>query len=489
MCVVGLCVFAFITTAHGRNLKGTKAQRHKGAETHESDPRMQKKETPKSKKKAETKKKSEQAIEWRNRKIKTLRVRVSELEHHPHNPKIHPDKQKEILTASLQEIGVVDDLKAYYSERNGGKLTLWDGHARSSLDPNVEWDVDIYDLTDNEADILVASFDQIGWQARLEKEKVETLLQSIQTDSAALQSFLEQQASNVGVDILRPARVEGGGGDAFDPEDCDVDEANPITQTGDLYLIESSDGRVHKLLCGDSTSAADVSRLMGDERAILFATDPPYLVDYDGTNHPQAWNDKESTSGKDWSDKYKDWDNAKQLDTGLYEGFIEVAINHAIVKNAAWYCWHASQRHAYVVSVWEKFGAFVHQQIIWFKSNSILTRCWYMWQHEPCLFGWVKGEKPPRPVNRHDTTVWQIPRSEVECTDHPTSKPVALFAIPMFHHTQPNELCYEPFAGSGTQLIAAHRTGRRCYAIEREPHFCDVIVKRCEAEGMKVTKT
>lgn len=111
----------------------------------------------------------------------------------------------------------------------------------------------------------------------------------------------------------------------------------------------------------------------------------------------------------------------------------------------------------------------------------MLTRSWYLWRHEPCFFGWVKGKKPWRaPGQPMLSTVWEFDTiaNGPERPDHPTPKPVALFEIPMRQHTRPGDVCYEPFAGSGTQLIAAERLGRRCRAIEISPRYCDVIVRR-----------
>jgi DNA modification methylase len=247
---------------------------------------------------------------------------------------------------------------------------------------------------------------------------------------------------------------------------------NPVSRPGDLWLLGD-----HRLLCGDSTKADDVIRVMHNQKAILFASDPPYLVSYDGTNHPskQGWPDK----NKDWSESYAiTWDDASQ-GPELYEGFIKAAIEHAILPNAAWYCWHASRRQAMVESVWEKFGAFVHQQIVWAKDRGILTRSYYLWQHEPCFFGWLRGNKPPRVSDDYPSTVWNIPTVKVgEKTEHPTSKPIEVFAMPMRQHTRPGEVCYEPFSGSGSQIIAGEATGRRVYAIEISPQYIDVAVRR-----------
>lgn len=259
-----------------------------------------------------------------------------------------------------------------------------------------------------------------------------------------------------------------------DPNEVPDPPAEPITQRGELIIMGG-----HRLLCGDSTSIEDVRRLMDGQRAALFATDPPYLVDYDGTNHPHKWS--EPDKNKDWSGTYGvDWDDAK-ANPDLYEKFIAVAAAEAIKPDAAWYCWHASRRQAMLEEVWTRHGAFVHQQIIWCKDRPILTRSWYMWQHEPCFFGWVRPNRPPRVAEDHPRSVWVIPTiAPGTQTDHPTSKPVELFAVPMRQHTAVGDVCYEPFAGSGSQVIAAEQLGRRCFAMEISETYCDVVVRRWE---------
>jgi DNA modification methylase len=140
-------------------------------------------------------------------------------------------------------------------------------------------------------------------------------------------------------------------------------------------------------------------------------------------------------------------------------------------------------------AVWEKIGAFQHQQIIWNKEKGVLTRSKYLWKHEPCLMGWIKGNMPPKVDGAEfRTTVWDIPGlAGEERPDHPTPKPLECFAIPMTQHVEPGGLCYEPFSGSGSQIMAGEQTGRRVYAMEISPVYVDVAVKRfIQATGRSV---
>ena len=248
---------------------------------------------------------------------------------------------------------------------------------------------------------------------------------------------------------------------------------NPVSRTGDLWILGD-----HRLLCGDATSHDDVRRLMNGERAVLFATDPPYLVDYDGSNHP--------TRNKDWSASYSTtWDDSSQ-GAELYDGFIAAAVAEAITEDAAWYCWHASRRQAMLEECWEKAGAFVHQQIIWVKDRGVLTRSHYLWKHEPCFMGWRRPNRPPKVAEETLPSTWEMPSfAKQERPDHPTPKPLDAFGIPMRQHVARGGLCYEPFSGSGSQIMAGEANGRRVFAMEISPAYVDVAVERWQAETGK----
>lgn len=349
---------------------------------------------------------------------------------------------------------------------------LIDGHLRAETTPDQEVPVLVLDVDEDEANKLLATLDPLAGLAETDRLAMKDLAGLVHTDCADLRELLDGMSGYAGVRHQQDA--------------IPAVPVSPVGRFGQIWRLGK-----HLLLCGDSTRPEHVSALMAGRRAALFATDPPYAVGYKGGSHPATKaNRAKANRNKDWSGRYREAapsaDRLEGDDEGrdFYRKFIQVAVDKAIAPDAAWYCWHASARQAMLVEeVWNEVGAFMHQQIIWSKSRPVLTYSVYMWGHEPCLFGWIKGQKPR--INRlkdrdYPSTVWQVPNAEVESNEHPTSKPNRLFSIPMLLHTEPDDVCYEPFSGSGSQLIAAEQVGRRCYAIELEPRFVDVAVARWE---------
>lgn len=125
--------------------------------------------------------------------------------------------------------------------------------------------------------------------------------------------------------------------------------------------------------------------------------------------------------------------------------------------------------------------------IVWVKSRILLGYSIYAWKHEQALLGWKKKGKPAVLSNEFRETVWEI-ESKEQSPDHPTSKPIKIFGIPMMRHTKERAICFEPFSGSGSQIIAAEKLNRRCFAMEIQPVFVDVAVKRWEQLTKKKAK-
>jgi DNA modification methylase len=299
-------------------------------------------------------------------------------------------------------------------------------------------------------------------------------------------------------DDVRELEKENKGMGRTLPDDLPEPPKEVISKLGDLWILGD-----HRLLCGDSTKDEDVARLMDGHKANLFATDPPYCVDYTGAGRP--------TGGKDWSGVYHEIDIP---DAGVFiKSFYEAGLKH-IKENTALYLWHASKRRAMIEGVCDSLNLLIHQQIIWVKPCAILTYSFYSWRHEPCLLMWIKGNKPPyRPKDKsigsvwtvdfvrsgdptkpeYHTDVWELDwegKKRNSGIDHPTVKPTEVFAIPMRVHTSVGDICYEPFCGSGSQIIAGERLSRRVFAMEIEPFFVDVAIKRWEEfTGQKAVKT
>ena len=250
----------------------------------------------------------------------------------------------------------------------------------------------------------------------------------------------------------------------------------PISKPGDLYLLGE-----HRLLCGDSTNVDDVQRLMVGKKAPLMATDPPYLVDYQGGQHPAT----EANGGKRGEDPDKHWDQYidHEHSVEFYVDFLKVALDHALDDHAAIYQWFGIMRTEVIWQSWREVGLLPHQVLIWKKTRSVLTYSHFMWDYEPMMYGWREGSMPKVKPPADAKAVWEI-ASKIEDTPgsiHPTMKPVETIRRPIGYHTKPGELIYEPFSGSGTALIAAEELGRTCYAIEQAPQFVDVAVARWEA--------
>ncbi|HEX5010324.1 MAG TPA: site-specific DNA-methyltransferase [Planctomycetota bacterium] len=293
-------------------------------------------------------------------------------------------------------------------------------------------------------------------------------------DEPALAQLLQQlQADEAGLDgvgftgaEIDELLAELAGPKALDDHGPMAPPVNPVSRPGDLWHLGE-----HQLLCGDATKWADVERLMAGEHAALVATDPPYLVDYTG--------ERPNASGKDWSATYR------EIDIEDAAGFFRDVFTHVLAvlaPHAAIYCWHAHKRCGEIQRVWAELGIVDHQQIIWVKPAAVFGRVYWHFRHEPCAMGWKKGSQPAHDSDHQFDSVWEVDwEGKARFTgDHPTTKPVELFARPMRKHTKAGDVVFEPFSGSGSQLIAAESLRRRCRALELAPAYVDVALRRWE---------
>jgi DNA modification methylase len=262
------------------------------------------------------------------------------------------------------------------------------------------------------------------------------------------------------------ASIDGPPVNPNDPDDVPEPPVDPISKTGDLWLLGD-----HRLLCGDATVAADVERLFDGAKPFLMVTDPPYGVEYD-----PGWRDEAAKAGhlttaprrlgKVANDDRIDWTEAWSLFTG------DVV-----------YCWHAGQHASEVHETLVRCGFQVRAQIVWAKPGFVISRGHYNCQHEPCWYAVRKCATAHWVGDHSQSTLWQISNHLTDAegkTGHGTQKPVECMARPIRNHGGKEDHVYDPFVGSGTTIIACEQLGRKCYAMEIEPKYVDVAVRRWE---------
>jgi DNA modification methylase len=252
-----------------------------------------------------------------------------------------------------------------------------------------------------------------------------------------------------------------------DPDEAPEPPRVPVSALGDVWLL-----RAHRLVCGDATAPKTVSRALDGVKPHLMVTDPPYGVSYDPAWRADAGVNKNRRKlGVVANDDRADWREAWALFPGIVA-----------------YCWHAAKYASTMQVSLEAVGFEMRAQIIWAKDRFALSRGDYHWQHEPCWYAVRKGAAGHWLGNRSQTTLWQIPAREDGGHGHGTQKPVQCMRRPIENNSSPGQAVYDPFVGSGTTIIAAEMTGRACHAIELDPAYVDVSIKRWQNfTGQKAT--
>jgi len=240
-----------------------------------------------------------------------------------------------------------------------------------------------------------------------------------------------------------------------DDFDVDGELTKPtISKQGDIWHLGK-----HRVICGDSTKLETYQLLLGDKKANLVVTDPPYNVNV------------EETAGKIKNDDMSDAD--------FYQFLFNMFVNveQSMEDDASIYVFHADTEGLNFRRAFKDAGFYLSGCCVWKKNALVLGRSPYQWQHEPVLYGWKQKGKHQWFSDRKQTTIWEYDRPK-SSKEHPTMKPVQLMAYPIQNSSMRGTLILDPFLGSGSTLIAADQTGRICYGIELDEKFVDVIVKR-----------
>ena len=290
------------------------------------------------------------------------------------------------------------------------------------------------------------------------------------------------------------------------PEDCDIpdppttEDIQPDIQPGDIFQLGP-----HRLMCGDSTKADDVKKLMDGAVADLVVTDPPY-----NCNWESKWTMLVSVSRRYARDSKITNDNMATADFDRFLDAVYANLASALKPGGAFYICHQGMATGAFQRPLQSHGLHYSANLIWVKQKVVVGMTDYQWKHEPIIYGWKEGAKHYFHDTRVETTVIdEVPnlrkldkkdliqfceslmneRSDVIREDapttsklHPTMKPVRLMARLIRNSSRPGEIVLDLFGGSGSTLIAADKMGRKCYMMEYEPKYVQTIINRWEEE-------
>ena len=252
--------------------------------------------------------------------------------------------------------------------------------------------------------------------------------------------------------------------DDFDPDA----KFETKVHEGDIWQLGA-----HRLLCGDSTKAEDVKRLMGEEMADVWLTDPPYNVAYEGGTQEKLTIKNDS------------------MDDEKFRAFLLDAFTAAVEvmkPGAAFYIWHADSEGFNFRYAVKNTDLLLKQCLIWNKNQLVMGRQDYQWKHEPCLYGWKDGGSHHWYSDRKQTTVLNFDKP-LRNADHPTMKPVPLFGYQIQNSSKEGDIILDTFGGSGTTIVACEQLHRKARCMELDPHYCNVIIARWEKlTGQKAVK-
>ena len=380
--------------------------------------------------------------------MKLKKLKIDEIKLAPYNPRIMPREEMEKLKRSIEAFGYVAPV--IVNRRTGHVVG---GNQRIKVLKELgyeEVEVVEIDISLEEEKALNLALNRISgdW----DYDRLSLILSELQDfdDLIEITGFDEDEIIELLSEEI-PVLEE----DDEVPEPPKEEKA--VIKPGDLIELGN-----HRLLCGDSTNPPDVEKLMGDRKADICFTDPPYGLDYEGCTK-----DKLTIANDNFKNEEK------------FKGFVRRAFD-----TVDW----ALRPGAYVLATvpagplflvfandWKERG-WLRQMLVWVKDTMVLARSEYHYQHEEILFGWKPGKRLPN-KDRTKTSVWEFERPK-RSREHPTMKPVAMWVYGITNHSKPGDILFDPFAGSGTALIACEKSRRKFYGIEILPRYAQVCIQR-----------
>ena len=402
--------------------------------------------------------------------LKVEYIPPSSLTPYEGNPRIHSDKQIQKLQDSIQEYGVVLPVLV-----DSGNVIIA-GHAVVRACENLQIPeipcVRASHLTEAQKRAYILADNRLAEDSSWDKVILKSEMLKLRDDYGVNlegTGFEQREILRLRMDVAETPKDE----DAI-PEEV----KSAVSLPGDIWHLGE-----HRLICGSCTDPETVSKLLDGSRPHLMVTDPPYGVNYNPEWRNEVIGGESRRTGRVLNDDIADWREAWKLFPG------DVA-----------YIWHASIHGGEVAESLRACGFNIRAQIVWAKPNFALSRGDYHWQHECCAYalrddedfsGYFDGygacwyavrekAKSHWQGSRSESTLWEIGFNEDTATNHGTQKPVECMRRPMLNNSAPGEIIYEPFCGSGSAIIAAESCRRICYAVELNPEYVDMAIKRFE---------
>lgn len=376
-------------------------------------------------------------------------IDIKDLKPYERNARTHSKAQIEQIAASMREFGFTNPVLI---DPDQGIIA---GHGRLAAAQLIGMKevpaITLHDLTPDQRRALVIADNRLALDAGWDMETLGLEIKALQDANFDI-DVLGFDGSEID-EILGRSRSVG----ATDEDDVPEAPEVPVSRVGDVWLLGG-----HRIICGDSTSPETVGKLLDGIKPTLMVTDPPYGVEYDPEWRAEAGvNKNKAKMGKVENDDRADWSAA----WALFPGDIV-------------YMWHAGKFAADCQKALESADFEVRCQIIWAKDRFALSRGNYHWQHEPCWYAVRKKAKAEWRGGRNQSTLWNIKSRDDDGHGHGTQKPVECMRRPIENNTSPGQAVYDPFVGSGTTIIAAETVNRVCLAVEINPAYVDVAIRR-----------
>lgn len=399
--------------------------------------------------------------------LNVQQIELEQLVPYARNARTHSDSQVAQIAGSIAEFGFVNPVLV------GGDNIIIAGHGRvmaaKKLGLKTVPTIKLDHLTENQRRALVIADNKIAENAGWDEELLRLELQNLADEDFDLDLL---GFDDVELDDLLTS-LDDDEAAALDENIPEVQE-NPVSRTGDIWIMGE-----HRLLCGDSTSEADMKKLMAGELADMVFTDPPYNVNYGDTAKDKLRSKGGAKAGR------------KIMNDNLgddFEGFLTAACKNMLAhtKGALYICMSSSELDT-LQSAFRNAGGKWSTFIIWAKNTFTLGRSDYQRQYEPILYGWKDGNDRYWCGARDQGDVWFYNKPQKNDL-HPTMKPVDLVVRGIKNSSKTLDIVLDPFGGSGSTLIAAEHTGRQARLIELDPKYVDVIVHRWqEMTGLQAT--